>query len=345
MISVSSAHQSIQSVRARLRDAGAVRLDVPLSTLSRWRTGGAASLLLAPSSVSAVQDAIALFRQLGVNWSLLGDGSNIFFDDTGVGVPLIQIGRSLSGIQIEGDELIAEAGAWAPQVARVAMTAGLSGLEHIAGIPGSLGGLVVMNGGSLRQSVGANVVSVTTIESNGDLKEWTREACAFGYRKSALQKGDRAVVRVRLRLSRKPPADIRNRMLEILANRRGKFPRKTPNCGSVFVSDPALYSDLGPPGAVIERLGLKGLKIGGARVSEKHANFIVNEGSATSLDILALIDHVRRVVQTHTGHALRAEVRYMDASGEIREAHEWLNDPNWMSSYRQSADLAGGAFA
>jgi UDP-N-acetylmuramate dehydrogenase len=122
---------------------------------------------------------------------------------------------------------------------------------------------------------------------------------------------------------------MRRRMIEIMASRRRRFPRDLPNCGSVFVSDPALYATFGPPGAVIESTGLKGARRGDAMVSCQHANFIVNLGHANSTDILALIQRVRDTVAARTGHRMRCEVRFMNSDGEVREVHDWLEDLSW----------------
>lgn len=306
-----------------------VRLDADLRMYSRWRCGGRAELVIVPHDKESVARVLAYFHLRGIPWAVIGEGSNLFFDDAGVRVPLIQIGAKLGSVRIDGHRLYAEAGAWAPMVALTAMRAGLGGIEHTIGIPGTFGGLVLMNGGSLRQGIGNRVTDVQIAEPDGAMRSISRHACGFAYRRSTLQDRGAIVLGACLELSARERAPMRRRMLEIMASRRRRFPRDLPNCGSVFVSDPSLYASFGPPGAVIELAGLKGAQIGDAMVSTRHANFIVNLGRARSADIIALIAHVRAAVAARTGRLMRCEVRFMSADGDVREVHDWLDDPLW----------------
>jgi UDP-N-acetylmuramate dehydrogenase len=304
---------------------GAVRTDADLRDYSRWRCGGRAALIVAPDSGANVARLLAFFHERGAPWAVVGEGSNLFFDDAGVRIPLIHIGPQLSAVRIAGEHVRAEAGAWAPGVALAAMRAGLGGIEHTIGIPGTFGGLVLMNGGSLRQGVGDAVVEVEIAERDGRVRKFNRAACGFAYRRSALQDSGVIVLAATLRLKPADRFEMRARMLDIMASRRKRFPRALPNCGSVFVSDPELYATFGPPGAAIELSDLKGARIGDSMVSPRHANFIVNLGHARAADILALIRRVRETVAARTGHLMRCEVRFMNRDGEVREAHEWLD--------------------
>lgn len=208
-----------------------------------------------------------------------------------------------------------------PGLARKAMLAGLGGLEHTIGIPGTLGGLVLMNGGSQRKGIGENVRRVWIVDQAGQQLELSREECAFSYRKSALQGSGAVVVKVELQCERQKPQLIRQLMLQDLRERRRKFPRKQPNCGSVFLSTSEMHATVGPPGKVIEDAGLKGSRIGKAEVSQQHANFIVNLSGATSHDVLHLIAHIRQVVRERIGFELCCEVRYVSPLGAIMPAH------------------------
>jgi UDP-N-acetylmuramate dehydrogenase len=320
---------------------GDVSLDADLRAYSRWRCGGRGALVVAPRNVPSVARLLAYFHANAIPWAVVGHGSNLFFDDAGVCVPLVHVSNQLGAVRIDGETVHAEAGAWAPGVALSAMRAGLEGLEHIVGIPGTFGGLVLMNGGSLRRSVGDQIVEVEIAEQDGELRRLRAEDCGFAYRRSTLQGRACIVLGATLRLARGDRADMRRRMLDIMASRRRRFPRHLPNCGSVFVSDPALYASIGPPGAAIELGGLKGMRCGEAMVSTKHANFIVNLGDATAADILSLIKRVRDMVAARTGHRMRCEVRFMRGDGEVREAHDWLDDPAWCDS--RSTPLREGA--
>lgn len=322
-------HVRRDHIRALAQDlralgVGQVAEDVDLRAYSRWRCGGAADLIVTPDSAQAAQRLVAHLHKVGAPWAVVSGGSNLFFDDAGVRTPLVHIGAAMSRIAVNGEEVSAEAGAWTPAVAMAALHASLSGVEHIIGVPGGIGGLVLMNGGSLRQSVGDVVQSVDIITADGETRTLSAEQCAFAYRRSALQDVRCIVTAARLRLRPGDKAIMRRKMIEIMADRRRKFPKHLPNCGSVFVSDPALYASVGPPGAVIERCGFKGVRIGGAEVSPRHANFIVNAGGASAQDILDLIARVRAGVYAETGHWMRCEVRFMSQTGETHEAHEWL---------------------
>jgi UDP-N-acetylmuramate dehydrogenase len=321
--------QSPRAARAVAADLarlsiGEVLTDVDLRRHSRWRCGGRAALVAAPDSKEAVSRVLAYFHRHGLRWSVIGGGSNLLFDDRGVRAPLVHIGSKLREVHIDGLTVRAEAGVAVPSLALHMMHAGLSGIEHTVGIPGALGGLVIMNGGSLRRGIGENIVDVEIVAADGALRRIAQEDCAFTYRRSALQDAHCIVVGAQMILTPGDRTVMRKAMLDIMVSRRRRFPRNWPNCGSVFVSDPALYASFGAPGAVIEQCGLKGARIGDAVVSPKHANFIINAGAARAADILALIAQVRADVFARTGHRMRCEVRFMDTHGEVREAHEWV---------------------
>lgn len=321
----------IRSIAADVRrlHLGEARLNEDLRAYSRWRCGGHADLVIEPHGPDEVSRLLSYLYPRAIPWAVVGEGSNLFFDDAGVAIPLISIGKRLSSIRVEHAQLHAQAGAWAPAVALAAMRAGLGGIEHTIGIPGTFGGLVLMNGGSLRQGIGEHIAEVELAEHDGAIRTISPHACGFAYRRSTLQDRGAIVLGATLELSPRERAPMRRRMLEIMASRRRRFPRDLPNCGSVFVSDPGLYATFGPPGAVIERMGLKGAHVGGAMVSPQHANFIVNLGAARAGDILALIKRIRDAVAARTGHHMRCEVRFMNASGEVREVHDWLDEPDW----------------
>jgi len=313
----------------RRRALGEVRLDADLRDYSRWRCGGRAALVVAPRDKRSVSRLLAYFRQRSIPWAVVGEGSNLFFDDAGVQVPLVHVGPQLGAVRVDGTLVRVDAGVWVPGLALKMMRGGLGGIEHIVGIPGTFGGLVLMNGGSLRRGVGENIVEVEVAEQDGSVRRPRHSECGFAYRRSALQQRNCIVLGATLQLTPGNCAAMRRHMLEIMASRRRRFPRDLPNCGSVFVSDPALYASIGPPGAAIELAKQKGAREGDAMVSPKHANFIVNLGNACSADIITLIRRVREAVAVRSGHHMRCEVRFMNFAGEVREVHEWLEDPAW----------------
>ncbi len=294
----------------------------PLARHSSWRIGGPADLFVEPETVAQIVALLGFVRARGIPLVIIGEGSNLLFADAGVRGVVLKIGRKLARIEICGDLIRAQAGAWVPGLAQRAMRAGLGGLEHCIGIPGTLGGLVLMNGGSHRRGIGENIQRVTLVDREGQLRHLDQAECQFSYRRSALQAIGGVVVGVILRCPRRERAAIRAEMLADLRARRKKFPRKLPNCGSVFLSTPEMHATIGPPGKVIEECGLKGLRSGQAEVSRQHANFIVNQGGASAAEVLALIRMVRRRVRERIAFDLACEVRYVTPSGEILPAHQ-----------------------
>lgn len=298
-----------------------VRRAVPLASLGRWKIGGAADVVFEPRTEEEAARGLALVSALDVPFLVIGDGSNLLFDDDGFRGVIVRIGRPLSALHIDGDRVTAQAGIWVPVFARHVGCSGLSGAEHTIGIPGTLGGLVVMNGGSQRKGIGENLVHVTCLDRAGRRHVFTREECAFSYRRSALQTGDVVAISAEFRFTPGDVHAIRHEMIGIMASRRRKFPLRLPNCGSVFLSDPAMYDTVGPPGRAIEEAGLRGHRIGGAQIAPEHGNFIVNLGGASSRDVLALIHLIRQTVHARTGFWMDCEVRHVAPDGTMQPAH------------------------
>lgn len=307
-----------------LEDAapGAVETDVDLSLLTRWRIGGIADALVEPVDERQASAVIRLLEATRTPYCVVGETSNLLFDSQGIRGVVVRIASRLSGIEINEHDVMVKAGTSVPKLARTVGERGLTGLEHIVGIPGTIGGLVMMNGGSQRKGVGSHIVWASYIDRGGEISTITHQECEFSYRSSSLQKRGGVVVEVGLRLATGDAGLITAEMDEIVASRRERFPEDESNCGSTFLSNPAMYSIVGPPGRVIEEAGLKGRRIGGAQISPKHANFINNVGGATSDDVLALIGLVRETVRTRTGFVMDAEVRYIAPDTRVVPAHE-----------------------
>ena len=296
--------------------------DVPLAEHSSWQIGGPADLLIEPCTAEQVATVVRFAGQYGLPLVIIGQGTNLLFDDAGLRGVVMKIGDNLAKLEITGNRILAQGGVWIPRLARRAMQAGLAGLEHTVGIPGTLGGLIVMNGGSRRQGIGDRVRQVWTVDRQGNKRLLSRMECRFAYRQSALQGIGCVVVQVELECPSADRRQIRRDMLADLRERRGKFPRKLPNCGSVFLSTAEMHASVGPPGRIIEEAGLKGRRIGQAEVSVQHANFIINRGGARAADVLALIGEVRKKVQDRIGFDLRCEVRYVSPEGQIMPADQ-----------------------
>lgn len=308
-------------------DVGLCTFSAPLADYCTWRIGGPADLLIEPSSIAQIQRLRRYASEHALPCVVIGQGSNLLFSDAGVRGIVLRLGPRLARLRIKEERIEAEAGVWVPGLARKAQQAGLSGLEHMVGIPGTIGGLVLMNGGSQRQCIGDLVERVTLVSREGEIQELSAAACDFSYRHSALQKSGGVVVAVELACPRRDRNEIRQTMLADLRERRRKFPLRLPNCGSVFLSTAAMHASVGPPGRIIEESGLKGLRVGQAEVSRRHGNFIVNCGGASACDVLTLITAIRAQVRNAIGFELDCEVRYVTPAGEIVPAHHACPHP------------------
>lgn len=309
-------------------NVGKVSFSEPLKNHCSWKIGGPADALVQPCTEEQVLRLIAFVENERIPLMLIGRGTNLLFSDDGVRGVVLKLGRFFSGFSISGQIVKARGGIWVPLLVKNLADAGLSGMEHAAGIPGSFGGLVAMNGGSLRRSVGENIVSVEALSLSGEKRIFSADECGFSYRRSFFQTSGETwqnrwiVLEAVMELTPDNPETIRREQLRILAERKKKFPLHQPSCGSVFTNNPAVYELAGPPGRIIEETGLKGKRIGGAQISPVHANFIVNLGDATSRDVLSLIGEVRRRVHDRIGVWLECEVRYADERGILVPASE-----------------------
>lgn len=299
--------------------ASDLRFDVPLSSLGRWQIGGPADVVATPSSRTSLAAALQAIRTYAIPHVIVGDGSNLLFDDAGLRGVVLKIGRNFGGLTAQADGRVeAGAGLWVPSFVRGTIDAGLAGVVHAIGIPGTLGGLCAMNGGSQRKGIGDHLTRLEAMSYDGAVHLLDRAELSYSYRHSRLLKGGLVVLKAWFRLEPGDSRALRREAIEILAARRAKFPKVRANCGSVFVSDPTLYALIGPPGRAIEQAGLKGFAIGDAQFSPDHANFIVNNGRARSADVVALIETARDRVREATGIAMRVEIRYLQSDGIVR---------------------------
>ncbi|MDH2443014.1 UDP-N-acetylmuramate dehydrogenase [Amnibacterium sp. CER49] len=331
---------TVETARAIARlDDVIVERDLPLSRFTSWRIGGSVRLVAEPRTGVAAAATVATLARSGEPWIAVGGTSNLLFDSAQHDETVLQIGAQMSEVSIDGRRVVAQAGVSVPALARAVGAAGLTGIEHTVGIPGTLGGLVLMNGGSMRRGIGERVVRVTGVDREGELVQLTQEECEFAYRSSALQHLGILITEVELELELGEPAEIADRMDAIVSSRAARFPLDLPSGGSTFLSSPELYESVGPPGRVIELAGLKGVRRGGAMISERHANFIVNIDGASSDDVLWLIALARRAVHRATGHWLECEVRYVSPAGAVVPAH-LAADHRW--SQREDDDEGVG---
>jgi UDP-N-acetylmuramate dehydrogenase len=281
---------------------GEILEEQPLAPLTTWRIGGPAELLVTPLDVDDVIRAVAWANRRGLRWRVLGNGSNLLVGDLGVRGLVLRVRKALDEVRIEGSKVVAGAGASFPGLARAAADRGLAGIEFGAGIPGSVGGAIVMNAGWHEYEIGNVVGSVGYLEHDGTVMDFRRDACRFGYRASAFRGRGGVVLRAALELTPDDPVAVKDRLQRYADSRKANQPTELPSCGSVFLKPEGDFA-----GRLIEAAGLKGRRVGGIQVSEKHANFFVNLGRGTARDVLTLVEQVEREVQDRFGVRLTRE--------------------------------------
>ena len=279
-----------------------VLCDVPLRTRTSLGVGGEAPLLLAPAQPEELAIVMERLFQAGLPFDFLGAGSNLLVADEGPSFVVISSEALQEEPRIEGDRVLAGAGYAVPRLVKRAAAAGLSGIEFAEGIPGSVGGCVRMNAGWHEGMFGNAVASLTSISRQGRIEEVTAVAGTFAYRRSP-GLGDRFIAAATLRLLPDDPSRVRERMRVYHDHRVSTQPTGAKNAGCIFKNP-----EEGHAGRLIDESGLKGSAVGGAVVSDVHANFIVNRGGATFRDVLLLIDRVRDEVNKRTGITLETEV-------------------------------------
>ena len=279
----------------------------PMARFTTFRVGGPADVLVNIDSAAEISVALRAARAAGVPVTIIGNGSNLLVRDGGIRGLVMRISQPMSAITREGDTLHVQAGATLPAVAGFAQRSGLEGLAPMAGIPGTIGGAVIMNAGAYGGEMSQVVTRVDAIaRSDGKPIRFEGRALGFAYRHSAMMDAGVIVTDVTLRLTPGDPDAIARRTEELLVARREKQPLEYPSAGSTFKRPEGAFA-----AKLIDDAGLKGLRIGDAQVSEKHAGFIVNLGSATASDILALMAEVQSRVLAASGITLEPEVRIL----------------------------------
>ncbi|MEG6616431.1 UDP-N-acetylmuramate dehydrogenase [Peptococcaceae bacterium 1198_IL3148] len=292
----------------KLRFAFGTRLLInePMANHTSWRIGGPAQYLIEPNNVEELRSAIVLAKELGLELTIIGNGTNLLVKDSGLPGLVIKLGHGLNQIAVAGNIITAGAGAMLPVVARTAMQNGLAGLAWSAGIPGSVGGALVMNAGANGSSISKITKTVKVMDGSGGVVELTKEQLSFGYRTSALQHSDFIVLEATFVCQHGSKEQIKKEMDEYIAKRKAVQPQGYPNAGSVFKNPQGAAA-----GKLIEEAGCKGMKRGNALVSPIHANWIVNLGGASAEDVLYLIDAIREKVKEKFNVSLQLEVRVL----------------------------------
>ncbi|KNZ70469.1 UDP-N-acetylenolpyruvoylglucosamine reductase [Thermincola ferriacetica] len=284
--------------------SGEILVNEPMSLHTTWRIGGPADLMLIPEDIEDCWAAIKLAKKYGIPYLVMGNGSNLLVKDRGIRGLVIKMAAGEIKVDEEQNLIFAPAGTLLPVVARVAADHALSGLEFAVGIPASVGGAIVMNAGAHGKSIGEVVKEVNVLDSDGELLVLPGRDLDFRYRYSNILQKNFIVTKAVFLLARAPAVEIKKRMTEFLEKRRQLQPVGKPNAGSVF-KNPAGTS----AGMLIDAAGCKGLTVGDAQVSEKHANFILNLDSATAHDVLTLIEQVKNAVYKKFNVMLELEVQ------------------------------------
>lgn len=274
----------------------------PMSNHSGFKTGGNADLFIAVKNEEMLKTVLETAKALQVPVFILGKGSNLLVSDKGIEGAVISL-KELSEIKIEDTVVTAGAGASLTALCVACAGAGLSGLEFAYGIPGSVGGALYMNAGAYGGEMSQVVSSARYVTPEGESVVIDSSQMNLGYRKSVFKENENAITEVSFELTKKPKAEIKAKMDELMEKRRSKQPLEYPSGGSTFKRPEGYFA-----GALIEENGLKGARVGGAMVSEKHAGFIINYHNATTNDILELMERVKAAVLEKNGVLLEPEV-------------------------------------
>ncbi len=279
-------------------------INEPLSKHTTFKIGGPADYLVFPASMDEISAIMIIAKQYNIPVTVLGNGSNILVRDKGIKGLVLKFGSEMSYVLHTGALVTAGAGAMLSDVSCYAASHGLSGMEFAIGIPGSIGGAVFMNAGAYSGEMCQVVTAVSGVCRNGNIQRFLPAEIQFGYRHSIFQDNECIVCEVELTLQKHEKPAISQKMDEYTFRRESKQPLEMPSAGSTFKRPPGNFA-----GTLIEKAGLKGLQVGGAQVSMKHAGFVINAGGATAEDVLLLIEEVQRRVYEDSGIMLHPEVR------------------------------------
>lgn len=292
---------------------GTIRLNEPMARHTTYRIGGPVRAFAEVNSIAALGAVLKVCANEQIPWYVAGKGSNLLVCDEGFdGVVIVLAGEFRSWhFDDEAQRVVVGAGTILSRLVQEVFHRGYSGLEFAVGTPGTVGGALVQNAGTRKDWIGSRVTSVTTYDEQGGLKRYADCDLAWGYRTSSFSPRE-IIVECELKLERALSGNIHERMTTLLTRRKESQPLEYPSCGSIF-RNPEDAS----VGALIEEAGLKGACCGGACISEKHANFIVNTGNATAQDVLSLIKLARDEVRGRYGIELETEVRFLGFKDDL----------------------------
>ena len=275
----------------------------PMKPHTTFKIGGPADVLVTADTLDELRAVIAACREYGIPWMILGKGSNLLVSDEGIEGAVIALGEDFKSITVDGEYITCGAALSLSKLCSVAAENSLSGLEFAYGIPGSVGGAVYMNAGAYGGETADVITEVTYLTPDGEVGTYTASELRFGYRHSIFKENPNIILFSKYKLIPGDRDAIRSGMDDCMDRRRSKQPLEFPSAGSVFKRPEGAFA-----GTLIEQCGLKGRSVGGAQVSEKHAGFIINAGSATCRDVEELVRLVQDTVKNETGYYLECEI-------------------------------------
>ena len=306
--------QEIYELLCGCAGAENVRKQEAMNLHTTFRIGGPADLFVTPESIQAVADTIRVCKEQEMPYAIIGNGSNLLVADEGYRGVIIQIARNLNEVSVNKEELRAQAGAMLSVIAKTALAKSLTGFEFASGIPGTLGGAVIMNAGAYGGEMKDVLKEVTVLTAEGEIRIVPADKLELGYRTSLAAKNGWIILEAVMKLNKGDTDAIRSRMEELKVQRVTKQPLELPSAGSTFKRPEGYFA-----GQLIMDAGLRGFSVGGAQVSEKHCGFVVNRGGATADDVRALIRAVQKKVFENSGVMLEPEVKFL---GDFAKADE-----------------------
>lgn len=287
-----------------IMDENRIYRDEPMKKHTTFRVGGNADYFVIPKDTEEVKRILTLCMEMDMPYYILGNGSNLLVGDKGYRGVIIQIYKEMNRIEVQGDKIKVQAGALLSKIGSAALEAGLTGFEFASGIPGTLGGAVVMNAGAYGGEMKDVLKEVTVLTKEGKVLTLTKEELDMGYRTSVVAKEGHIVLEAVIALEIGDKKAIKARMDELKLQRTTKQPLEYPSAGSTFKRPEGYFA-----GKLIQDAGLRGFQVGGAQVSEKHCGFVINKDNATAADIAELMKQVSEIVQGKFGVELEPEVK------------------------------------
>ena len=269
-----------------------------------FKCGGSASLYIAPNSTDELVKVLEVLRNENYPYMVIGNGSNLLVKDSGYDGAIVEVDKKISEIDVRGEEIIVEAGAKLSKVATIAMENDLAGFEFAHGIPGNMGGAVVMNAGAYGGEMKDVLKWVKVVDQNGEIKTLENEELELGYRTSRVMKEKMIVLEACIKLELGVMGDIAEVMALLMSKRKASQPLEYPSAGSTFKRPEGYFA-----GKLVQDAGMKGYRVGDAMVSDKHSGFVINCGNATATEVIQVIKDVQAKVKEDFGVDLEPEVR------------------------------------